>query len=74
MGTALEKEWKRLLMKEEKILSSAENKKETKLDGKIKEITGKIEEKIPEKLEETLDAAFYKAFLLIFEKGTGVIE
>ena len=74
MGTALEKEWKRLLMKEEKVLSSAENKKETKLDGKIKEITGKIEEKIPEKLEETLDAAFYKAFLLIFEKGTGVIE
>ena len=74
MGTALEKEWKRLLRKEEKMFSSAENKKETKLDGKIKEITGKIEGKIPEKLEATLDAAFYKAFLLIFEKGTGVIE
>ena len=40
----------------------------------MKEIAGKIEEKIPEKLEETLDAAFYKAFLMIFEKGTGVIE
>lgn len=74
MGTALEKEWKRLLVKEEKMLSSAENKRETKLDGKIRAFTGKIEEKIPEKLETTLDAAFYKAFLLIFEKGTGVIE
>lgn len=74
MGTALEKEWKRLLEKEEKMLYSAENKKETKLDGKIKEWTDKIEEKIPEKLSATLDAAFYKAFLTIFEKGTGVIE
>ena len=74
MSTALEKEWKKLLAKEEKMFSSAENKKETKLDQKIKEFTGKIEEKIPEKLEATLDAAFYKAFFLIFEKGTGVIE
>ena len=74
MGTALEKEWKRLLQKEERMLFSAENKKETKLDAKIREITGMIEEKIPEKLKDTLDAAFYKAFLLIFEKGTGVIE
>lgn len=74
MGTALEKEWKKLLEKEEKMLSAAENKKETRLDAKMKEISGKIEEKIPEKLEATLDEAFYKAFLLIFEKGTGVIE
>ena len=74
MGTALEKEWKKLLAKDEKMLFSAENKKETKLDAKIRELTGIIEEKIPEKLETTLDEAFYKAFLLIFEKGTGVIE
>lgn len=74
MGTALEKEWKKLLEKEEKMFFSAENKKETMLDGKIREISGKIEEKIPEKLSATLDSAFYKAFLLIFEKGTGVIE
>ncbi|MBR4283193.1 MAG: hypothetical protein IKT48_00590 [Anaerotignum sp.] len=74
MGTALEKEWKRLLQKEEKMLFSAENKKETKLDAKVREITGMIEEKIPEKLKDTLDTAFYKAFLLIFEKGTGAIE
>ncbi|MGN0135777.1 EcsC family protein [Anaerotignum sp.] len=74
MGTALEREWKRLLEKEERMLCSAENKKESKLDGKIKDLTGKIEEKIPEKLSATLDAAFYKAFLAIFEKGTGAIE
>ena len=56
------------------MLFSAENKKEKKKEEKWKEITGKIEEKIPEKLEGTLNAAFYKAFLLVFEKGTGVIE
>ncbi|MBQ7759365.1 hypothetical protein [Anaerotignum sp.] len=74
MGTALEREWKRLLEKEEKMFRSAENKKEMKLDGKIKELTGKIEEKIPEKLSAAMDAAFYKAFITMFEKGTGVIE
>ena len=34
----------------------------------------KIARFVPEKLNDTLDAAFYKAFELIFEKGTGVIE
>lgn len=34
----------------------------------------KLEEKIPPKLQGTLDAAFAKAFALIFEKGTGIIE
>lgn len=34
----------------------------------------KLEEKIPPKLQKTLDTAFAKAFALIFEKGTGVIE
>lgn len=74
MGTVLEQEWKRLLKKEKRMLHSAENKKETKLDQKIKELTGRIEGKIPEKLLEIIDAAFYKAFFVIFEKGTGVIE
>lgn len=74
MGTALEKEWKYLLAKEEKMLSAGEHKKETKLNGKIKGFTGKVEQKIPEKVSTTLEAAFYKAFLLIFEKGIGVIE
>lgn len=34
----------------------------------------KISEKIPEKLEQTLNGAFQKAFALVFEKGTSVIE
>ena len=34
----------------------------------------KLDEKIPEKLEDTLNTAFIKAFDLVFEKGTGLIE
>ena len=74
MGTAVEREWSRLLRKESRMLRAAEEQKESRLDGKIKELTGKIEERIPEKLSETLDTAFYKAFFLIFKKGTDVIE
>ncbi|MGN1231722.1 MAG: EcsC family protein, partial [Anaerotignum sp.] len=74
MGTALEREWKRLLEREERMLRSGEKRKETKLDEKIRKFTDRIEEKIPEKLSATMDAAFYKAFLTIFERGTGVIE
>lgn len=34
----------------------------------------KIEKFVPEKLSDTMNAAFYKAFEMIFEKGTGIIE
>ena len=34
----------------------------------------KLEEKIPAKASAALEAAFVKAFSLVFEKGTGVIE
>lgn len=74
MGTALEREWKRLLEQEERMLLAGEQKKERKLGGKIKNFEGKIEEKIPDKLLAMLEAAFYKGFLTVFEKGTGVIE
>lgn len=70
MGKAIEKEWLRVLEQEEKLLRMAEKKKE----GKLEELAGKLEEKIPPKLTITLKEAFYKAFLLIFEKGTDVIE
>lgn len=70
MGKAIEKEWLRVLDQEEKLLCAAEKKK----DGRLEELAGKLEEKIPPKLTETLNEAFYKAFLLIFEKGTDVIE
>lgn len=36
--------------------------------------TEKISDKIPKKLEGTLKTAFRKAFELVFEKGTGLIE
>lgn len=34
----------------------------------------KLAEKVPAKLQGTLDAAFAKAFGMIFEKSTGIIE
>lgn len=71
---AIEREWNRLRRKEEQLLRAAEEEKNGALAQKRKALTDKMEEKIPEKLEKTLDAAFYKAFLLIFEKGTGIIE
>ena len=34
----------------------------------------KLEEKVPEKVYTSLEQAFCKAFALVFEKGTGIIE
>ena len=34
----------------------------------------KLEEKVPPKVYDTLEAAFCKAFALVFQKGTGLIE
>lgn len=65
--TPEEKEWKKLLKKEEAYLKKRKEKKESV-------ISSFLEEKIPQKLQETLDAAFAKAFTLIFQKGSSVIE
>lgn len=65
--TAYQKEWEKFIKKESKYLEKQYAKKESFLNQKL-------EEKVPEKLQGTLDAAFAKAFHLIFEKGTGVIE
>lgn len=70
MQNGLEKEMKALERKEKKRFIKAEKKK----TGKIHEWTGNIEKKIPDKLYETLHTAFYKAFYLVFEKGTGIVE
>lgn len=45
-----------------------------KLEKKESKINAFLEEKVPKKLQSTLDTAFAKAFKLIFEKGTGIIE
>lgn len=65
--TPLHNEWEKLEVQEQKFLQKRLEKKESILNQKLGE-------KIPPKLQETLDAAFAKAFALIFEKGTGVIE
>lgn len=72
MGASMEREWNRLRRKEERLLRAAEE--EGALAQKSRELTDKIAQRIPEKLAATLDKAFYKAFFLIFEKGTGAIE
>ena len=63
-----EKEWAALEKKEARYLM---RRREEKTPSAIQQ---KLEEKIPDKLEETLNTAFIKAFDLVFEKGTGLIE
>ncbi|MBQ7926718.1 MAG: EcsC family protein [Lachnospiraceae bacterium] len=63
----LEKEWLRLLKQEQSYMKKSMEKKDSKLNLFL---AGKV----PEKLQGTLDNAFSKAFYVVFEKGTGVIE
>ena len=65
--TPYEKELAALLKKERRFLKTRENKKESFINRKIARF-------VPKKLSGTLDAAFAKAFGLVFEKGTKVIE
>lgn len=65
--TAREKELDAVKRKEWSWLKSKEKQKESFLNQKL-------EQHVPEKLQETLNIAFEKAFTLIFDKGTGVIE
>ena len=62
-----EREFQEVWRKEQWFLRRYEEKPETVLDRKISELA-------PEKLMETLHGAFEKAFTLVFEKGTGVIQ
>lgn len=63
-----EKEWAVL---EKRELRYLERQREEKKPTALRQ---KLEEKIPEKLEDTLYTAFVRAFDLVFEKGTGIIE
>ncbi len=63
----LEKEWEKLIKEERKFLLSRAEKKDTFINQKLAQV-------VPDKLQETLDTAFAKAFGMIFDKGTGVIE
>lgn len=65
--TPLEKEWGRVVNQELAYIS----KRTEKSDSKLNQL---LEQKIPTGLQNTLDNAFSKAFQMVFEKGTGVIE
>ncbi|MDO4516510.1 MAG: EcsC family protein [Bacillota bacterium] len=65
--TPLEKEWEALRKREDAFLAARVEKEDTRLNQLLAE-------KVPPGLQDTLDKGFYKAFQLIFEKGTGVIE
>lgn len=60
-------ELEKLKRKEQKFLKKHEEQKDSFLNQKLAE-------KVPTKLQGTLDKAFAKAFGMIFEKGTDIIE
>lgn len=64
---ALKHEWDALMKREGAYLARQSGQKDSALNRFLAE-------KVPDKLQDTLDAAFEKAFTLIFEKGTGIIE
>lgn len=61
--TPLEQEWEKVIRQEQSFLM----KRAEKTDSRLNQL---LEKKVPSNLQETLD----KAFSLVFEKGTGVIE
>lgn len=63
----IEGEWIWVKRAEQKFLRENEKKNTPGWQEKIARF-------VPEKLEDTLKSAFFKAFELIFEKGTGLIE
>ena len=65
--TPLEKEWRKMEKEEFKYLQKQMKTNNSKLNAFL-------EDKIPTALQDTLDTAFFKAFNLVFEKGTTLIE
>lgn len=65
--TPMEAELAKLEKQEQRFLDKRKDKKDSFLNQKL-------EEKIPEGLQDKLDTAFSKAFQVVFEKGTGIIE
>lgn len=67
MTSPMQKEWNSLIKREKTYLNKGSERKDSALN-KI------LAEKVPPKLQNTLNIAFAKAFTLVFEKGTGIIE
>ena len=70
MSDVIKKQLEKIEKQEKKYLQQKENA----LQQKKKELSETLEQKIPLKLKETIENAFYKGFLVIFEKGTVIIE
>lgn len=66
----LQKELNKLIIKENKFIKRYENKKFSNQSL----INKKLDSMIPNNLKETLNKAFLKAFELVFEQGTNIIE
>lgn len=65
--TPYEKEMAAVIKKERRFLQSRKDRKESFVNQKLEQF-------VPQKLQSGIDSAFAKAFGLIFEKGTKVIE
>lgn len=63
----LKKEWEQLLKSEQRIIQKQVKKGPSFLEEKLAKY-------VPEKLQGMLDEAFYKAFEVIFQHGTEIIE
>lgn len=63
----IEKEWIKIIKAEGRFIDANLHKKESGWQKKM-------EKHVPQKLSDTLNTAFHKAFGMIFEKGTGIIE
>ena len=64
---ALKRQWTQLDKKEQRFLAK-------QYESSPSVINEKLDEYVPDKLRSALDTGFLKAFELIFEKGTGIIE
>ena len=67
INESYKKEIQKLMRQEQVLLKKKSKKRESKLNQILAE-------KVPEKLQDTLDGAFQKAFGIIFDKGTNLIE
>ena len=70
--TADEKEWKYITKQEERLEKAA--MRQSTVGPSVLVWKEKLEQKIPVKIYDNLRAAFCKAFSVVFEQGTGIIE
>ena len=73
-GTGKEKRMQTAIRKELALVEKQEEKLRKAAGHESVRPWGKLEEKIPQKIYENLEKAFCKAFSIVFDKGTGVIE